>query len=699
MRYRWWMLGLALAALIAGGIWFRSQRQANVLLITLDTTRADRLGSYGYSLARTPVLDRLAAEGIVFDRAYTVAPLTMPAHASLLTGLYPQEHGLRTNGRGRLDPGLTSLASLLRQEGYDTGAFVASFVLDSKFGLDQGFDLYDDEFTSEEPAHDALHRQRHAGSVIDSALNWLCRPRSRPYFCWVHLYDPHAPYLNHSDLFQDEFKHRPYDAEIAFVDSQLDRLLTHLKSSRSDENTLVIVVGDHGEGLGDHAEIRHGQTLYNSTLQVPLIFRHPNTLIAGRRVSDPVSLVDLSPTILDHLGVQERRTITGRSLRPLLSGQPWSSRPCLGATDEPFLESGWSPLRCLIDGDWKYIRTTKPELYHLATDPREERNLLETEPERVESLQAQLADFESALETRVAADVQLSSSERRALASLGYLGSQSATREEGSFADDLPDIKDMLPYDVIVETAEQRLHDGQLDAAVEMLQSVLKHVPGHTAANWSLAQALIRQQKNAEALAVLHAFVALRPESYQGRLGLGLTLLPQDAAAGIAELRHALELDPERPEAPFNLALGLMDQQNFSEALDLLNSTLENDPQHAGAYQWRAYILTKNNQWDAALADCRQWVKYASDSPEAHLHLGQLLIRQGELLDADTHLALAEELAPQNPELQFTLGTIRWNLKQPDRARFHMERALQLKPDWPEANVWVRQLRESRSPR
>src|SRR5262245_49569433 len=206
--------------LIVGGIWLWPRPKPPVLLITLDTTRADRLGCYGYGGGRTPVLDALAEGGVLCERAYTVAPLTLPAHASLLTGLYPAENGVRTNGRGRLDDEIPTLAEVFRRQGYDTGAFVASFVLDRKFGLARGFKTYDDDFGGDEPVTDALHRQRHGKAVVDAALAWLKEKRSGPFFCWVHLYDPHFPYLAHEDLFGDEFADRPYDAEIGYVDQQ-----------------------------------------------------------------------------------------------------------------------------------------------------------------------------------------------------------------------------------------------------------------------------------------------------------------------------------------------------------------------------------------------------------------------------------------------------------------------------------------------
>src|SRR5665213_318660 len=300
MRRRILVLGSAAAMLAAAAVWLLSRpRPPHVLLITLDTTRADRLGCYGCTQSRTPVFDALASSGILCERALTVAPQTLPAHASMFTGLYPLESGVRTNGRGRLDESIPTLAQALKRQGYDTAAFVASFVVDRKFGLDAGFNTYDDDFVGDEPVGEAMQRQRRGESVVNAALQWLRLKREKPFFCWVHLYDPHAPYLAHTELFGNDYVDRPYDAEIAYVDLQAGRLVNFLKSRGLEQETLIVVVGDHGEGLGEHVEKGHGMTLYDESLHVPLIFRHVGRLPAGKRVPENISLVDLSPTILD----------------------------------------------------------------------------------------------------------------------------------------------------------------------------------------------------------------------------------------------------------------------------------------------------------------------------------------------------------------------------------------------------------------
>ena len=323
---------LAIAALALAFSWFvhwnrRSEagpgRGWNVVLITLDTTRADRLGCYGYARALTPALDELAAKGVLFEQAFCSAPLTLPSHATMLTGLHPPEHGLRVNAKKSLDSTTVTVAEVLRKAGYRTGAFIASFVLDSEFGLDGGFDVYDDgeaDNDSVQSAEAKVMQYRSGDRVTDAALKWLAGV-DEPFFCWVHLFDPHQPYRRHEALAGTAFAGKPsYDSEIAFADMQVRRLMDFLSGRHLSDRTLVVVVGDHGEGFGQHGEIDHGWMLYDTTMRVPLIFSLPGRVGQGQRSDALVSLVDLMPTILEFAGIERASTGMGRSLGAALSG-------------------------------------------------------------------------------------------------------------------------------------------------------------------------------------------------------------------------------------------------------------------------------------------------------------------------------------------------------------------------------------------
>lgn len=688
MRQRKLLWGAA-AALVAGLSWvvcsslIRTGPKPNLLLVTLDTTRADRLVCYGYAAGETPVLDSLAGEGVLCERAFTVAPITLAAHTTMFTGLYPAESGIVTNGRGRLHDSIPTLAEVLERQGYDTGAFVASFVLNSKFGLNRGFRTYDDEFASTEPGSDTMHRQRHGASVVEAALNWLGMKREKPFFCWVHLYDPHAPYMSHTDLFGNKYIDRPYDAEIAYVDRQVGRLVDFLKSSHADDQTLVVVVGDHGEGLGEHVEREHGMTLYDDALHVPLIFRHRGKLPAKTRVAENVSLVDLSPTFLDLLGLKDPRKTTGQSLKRALAGDAKADGVIFGATDVPFLVNEWSPLRCWIEGHWKYIRTTKPELYDLAADPHERRNLLEANPEVARELKARLADFEKRLAPREAIAVQLTEHERRVLEANGYLVGQGKAVPVGQSPTDLPDVKDMLPFDIEVDEAMKLVEGSSVKEGMDRLRDIIRRAPSHTDAHWNLAGLLRAASEFSEAEQVLRKMLAVKPHSAQGHSGLAVVLMQQGKTAeAMAEFQNTIDIDPDNAEARCTLARLLLAAGNSESALDQLNAALEVDPQHVASYQARAALFARLGRTADAVADYRSALKYAPDGPETHLKLGILLADEGDSDDGGRHLARAVELNPRNAEMHFALGAFLLNQQRYDAAIERLVNALELNPDY-----------------
>jgi arylsulfatase A-like enzyme/Flp pilus assembly protein TadD len=671
----------AFGLLAAVVVWAWPPQPPHILLITLDTTRADRLGCYGYAAAKTPVLDQLAAEGALCENACTVVPLTLPAHASLFTGLYPAESGVRTNGRGRLDAQIPTLAESLRQRGYQTAAFVGSFVLDRKFGLDDGFQSYDDRFVADPKAADAINRQRDGRSVVDAALEWLRLRRAGPFFCWVHLYDPHAPYLTHDELFGDEFTDRPYDAEIAYVDRQIGRLIEFLRSSELESRTLVIAVGDHGEGFGEHTERGHGMTLYEDALRVPLIVRQPGRVTPGGHFTARVSLVDLSPTMLELAGFADRRKISGASFARGLLGGNFAPSPSYAATDEPLLSNGWSPLRCWVDGGWKYIRTTRPEVYNLVEDPREEQDLAASCPQKVHEMEAALKAFESRLTIRDESETRLSSAERRALEGLGYLGASRPAPADRP-PEDLPDVKDMLAYETAVDEAANLMGAGALDSAIGRLRDVIRAAPRHARAHCLLASALKQTGQLDEGVAVLLDLLAMSPESREGHLGLGLALVERGRTdEALAEFLKAADIDPDYPEAHFNAALILMQSGRTEEALAQLTATLEIDRCHGPAHQWRAFLLEKRGELDEAIAGYQKALEFSPDAPFAHHGLGTVLAERGRTGEALRHLARAVELAPRDADFQYALGSLLVRQGRFREAIEPLRRALEIDPE------------------
>ena len=361
----------ALAAVFLGALACRSRPPVtSVLLVSIDTLRADHLGSYGHRAAQTPRLDALAARGARFERAVTVAPLTLPAHASLLTGTFPAFHGVRDNGGFYLGADQLTLGEMLKGRGYRTGGFVGAFVLDGRWGTSQGFDRYFDDFDLakyEGRGMDAV--QRRGDEVVDKASLWLAEDRERPFFAWVHLYDPHGPYAA-PEPYASRFPATPtgaYDAEIAWTDSLVGRLLDGLAADGRLDHTVVVVVGDHGESLGEHKEQLHGFFVYDATVRIPLIVAGPG--IPARTVRDPVRIVDVMPTVLEALGTPPPAAVQGESLLPLARGETRPTRTTLAETFYPRYHYGWSELRAVSDGRHTLIAAPRPELYDTETDP------------------------------------------------------------------------------------------------------------------------------------------------------------------------------------------------------------------------------------------------------------------------------------------------------------------------------------------
>jgi choline-sulfatase len=416
---RWWCAGAVLIGSLAGCTRNTAVAPpANVLIVTLDTTRADRLSAYGFQSVSMPAIDQLARDGILFQQATTVAPLTLPAHCSLLTGLYPQHHGVRDNADPPLDPTHRTLAEILHGRGFRTAAFIAASVLASDRGLSRGFDVYRDTATGSDGAASPSVR-RSGNEVIDEALAWLNGHEDSPFFVWIHLYDAHAPYRT-PEPYRTRYSADPYEGSLAFVDSQVDRVMYWLDSHHQLSRTLIVVAGDHGESLGDHGELEHGIFLYESALHVPLIMRVPG--VAPRRFVAITSLVDVMPTVLGLLRLPGPH-VDGLDLTPTIrgAGEPTDR---LVYSESLFPERfGWSALRAARDGRFKFIDAPRPELYDLEADPFEERNLYTTRSPTATALARGLEAFDALEGVPVSGPIDRVSAEVRArLRALGYIG-------------------------------------------------------------------------------------------------------------------------------------------------------------------------------------------------------------------------------------------------------------------------------------
>ena len=621
----------------------------NVLFITLDTTRADRLGCYGYKKAGTPTLDALAVRAMVFDDAQAPVPLTLPSHATMMTGRYPREHGLRVNARDRLDDARPTLAGIFRERGYRTAAFVASFVLNRRFGLDRGFETYDDEMGTAEPGEDALELERPANDVTERALKWLQTASNKPFFCWVHYYDPHHPYAPPA-----KFKERhpdPYDGEIAFVDSELKKIIDWLESKGLTDRTLVIVAGDHGESFGEHGEYGHTTFVYETNLHVPLMVMHPAAIPAGIRVKQPVSLVDLFPTVLDLFGWPKPQSLLGQSLAPAFKGDSPDPRTCYAESEYALSVHNWAPQRALISNEWKFVSSTKPELFDRRGDRSERRNLASDKPEVVARMRKGAEEFYRAMVPAPAAAVALSESARRGLEALGYV-SGGGTQGDEFLTPNLPDPKDLIDIMMDLKQVRRLLDADRFAEAVPLLEAAVKRSPRSSDILQRLGRCYMKTQRIEEA---------------------------------ILTLQTALEIDPEYRPTLRTLADAFMHARRLDDAIKHYKIVLDLMPDDSQTQFNLGTAYLQGEQIDEALKHLREAVKIKPDYGEALINLGNALLRKGDVDEARKILTQASTSQKLAGEAYFALAQLAMKQNRPDDVVQNLEKAIQLKPGYERA--------------
>ena len=654
-RRRAAFLALSLAVLPLAGCAREAEiRDPNLVLVTLDTVRADHLGCYGDRAAVTPWLDRLAAQGIRFAQASSPVPLTLPSHTSVLTGLLPPHHGLRNNGAGALRAGTATLATLLAGRGYRTGAFVGAFVLDRRFGLARGFEVYDDEIPRDPRAGVSLEAERPGREVVDRALAWLRRDDPRPFFLWVHLYDAHAPYMP-PPAWAARHPGRPYDGEVSEVDEQVGRVLAELDHRGLTERTVVAVAADHGEGLGEHGELTHGLLLYEPTLHVPLLLRAPGRL-QPRVVATPVSLVDLAPTLAGLLGKAfAKGSRDGRDLSAaLLRGDEPAGADLYAETRYPAI-FGWSPLAALRRRDLKYISGAQAELYDLRRDPREAANLMAqgAAAETARGFAARLAAIEAG--AVVTPHQPAPDAETRArLASLGYVAGAAPAAANSTPSRRSTDPKKVVALFQRFEQANAKLQDGKIDAALSELERLVADDPANPVFRGKLAAAWRDRGETAKAVPLYRQAAATAPEDPEAWYNLAAAL---QEGGQLAEARQAIEralkLDASRPEAHNTLGIIALAEGQLEEARGEFARTAELDPRNA---------LALNN-------------------------LGNVLRALRRPDEAERAYQRSAALAPRYAEPLNGLGTLEVERDRPRAALPYFEKALALAPGYHEVRL------------
>ena len=642
------MLLAAIVLVLLAAVHFQRSRAEgyNLLLITLDTTRADHLGCYGYRDAKTPVLDALADSGVKFNRSFCNVPLTLPSHATMMTGLYPPEHGCRVNGAHSLGEDLTTLAEVFASHGFRTAAFVAAFVLDSKFGIDRGFRTYDDyEVPDAEDIHDdnIMYRYRRADKVADAALAWLGKNSRKPFFCWAHFFDPHRPYYV-GRLHGQPDKLRGYDNEIAFMDSQIGRLIDYLKKNNLLEKTVVVAVGDHGESLGEHGEDEHGLLLYDSVMRVPLLISFPGHVPQGEVVEELVSTVDLFPTILDIFGWKPRGHTSGRSFTPALSGEAIPARAFYSETEFPLTEYGWSPLRGLTTPGWKYIEAPREELYDLRADPKELNNIIGERPEKASELKGLLSACEEDMTTRESSEVKLDELSQKVLESLGYLGGGSSRQKETASLRD-PKVAVGMRREFI--QAVEYSMNGETGKAESILLKLIKKSPESYAFRYKLAKMLYNQGKYKKARVEFGELVKMAPDEYRTHYNMGKTLAKLGLFDGaIDEFRVALEFDPEQTPGYNNLGIALLKTGRIQEAMDAFHKSISMDYNQVDPHNNLGNALLSLGRTDEAMKKFRCAVEVDPDFFEGHYNSGLILLNRGQYEEAAREFRRAVKLRP-----------------------------------------------------
>jgi len=592
---------------------------SNVLLITLDTTRADRLHCYGNKSIETPHLDRLATGGVLFSAAISPASTTLPSHGSILTGLYPYHHGARANGFTRLSDDQTTLAEVLSQQGYQTGAFISAYVVDSRFGLGQGFSFYDDylEVTSESIAQ--LMPERLGSVTTDRAIEWLRKTGDKKFFAWVHLFDPHQPYTPPPE-FAEKYKGFLYDGEIAFADSQIGRLLKVLEERGVLDQTMVVVIGDHGQGMLQHMELTHGFFVYNSTVRVPLIMSCGQKLGGGVHIRRAVSAVDVMPTLLSLLGVDASLKFDGEDLTQPPSTAP---RAIFSDTLEGLNECAVAPQMAVLEGPMKYIYGPDPELYDVSVDPDEEKNIITEHADVAERLKGLLAAFydnDLAKGGYLATTEQLTSEEIQQLQALGYAGGGGGPLVPG--AGSLPDPKKVMPLIMRVDSSYDVYEREGPQAAAKYLEKIIEDAPDFYMALRTLATFLVQTKDFEKARQVLERCLQIHPD-------IPFPLVPLGRIYA-----HAGE---------------------YEKSIDSLEKALKACPDDYGALTWLGRLYLSRGQPQKAV---QYLLRAAMVRPSDQSVAEQLASAMSQAGRADEAIGIFKDRLSKNPNLGFVRNAL-----------------------------------------
>jgi arylsulfatase A-like enzyme/Flp pilus assembly protein TadD len=655
------------------------EEDLNVLLISIDTMRPDRLSCYSTKYLKTPHIDGLAARGVVFDRAFAHTPMTLPSHVDILVGATPLYHGVHENSKSILAKDFLTLAEYLKEKGYSTGAFIGSFSLDSRFGLNQGFDVYDESYPSKTSS--ISPPERNASQVIQAALGWLDKQNSK-WFLFIHIWDPHAPY-SPPQPFKEEFKNDLYSGEVAYVDSELEKLFDDLKNKELMKNTLIVLTGDHGEALGDHGELAHGYFAYNSTLWIPLIIAGPG--VEPGRVDDYVCHIDIFPTICDILKIEKPPFLQGVSLVPLMRGKKIGKRAIYFESMDAYYNRGWAPLRGFIEEKRKFIDSPLPEYYNLENDFNEQNNLVQKiDFERQKKEMRDLMDSLSSSQ-KMQGPQKIDRETREKLRSLGYISSPVSKFKENYGPED--DLKTLLPFEQKHSGAMVLLEQNKVAEAVKVLNDVIKNRKDFTKAYMTLSDIYQFGGLGEDALAIMESGYKNNPEDYGIISSYGILLIKQGKLdKGIEILQKALEIIDYDPDVWTHLGIAYGQKGEPQKALDCYEKALSLDNKDAmiyynkGLFHLSIYMQTKRAQDHARALECfKKAIELDSGLASAYNGLGVTYRIGGQIDYAISVWEKTLELSPDYDLPLYNLGVAYLEKGNKARALKYFEKYLLLK--------------------
>jgi len=615
----------------------------NVLIITIDTLRADRLGIYGATNVETPNMDRLARQGAWAPQSDAPVPLTRPSHVSLFTGRYPSEHGIRDNLSAPLNADVPLLATIFQQEGFATAAFVASSVLDRQSGLARGFDVYSDRF-------DKGADQRTGDVVTAEAIGWLRSPPKPKSFAWIHLYDPHAPY-SPPEPFASRYAGRPYDGEVAFCDELVGRVATALGETGRLDNTLLVVTSDHGEALGEHGEDVHGYFVYEATLRVPLILHGPG-VTPGTTVRTVARTIDLFPTILDLIGIGANQQSSGRSLAPALRGEQLPDEPAFAESLVPLLHYGWSDLRSVRDGRWKYILAPRAELYDLEADPGERRNRAGEQDTRARAMRSGLeSQLRKERSLPKSADTSgLSPDVLERLGALGYVSPGGSPDKKSAGADPKDKLEEYKTLSGLMQQALVAMRAGRSAEAVQHLREVARRGLDSYEVHFYLGRALAGGRQWRDAALEYEKATRKFPAGAEAWRGLGESRIAlHDPRGAIGAFETLVSLTPQDPVALMQLGESYRDLSRWDDATRTIQRALSIDPGPAQYWNSLGTVLGSSGKMPEAEHAFGEAVKRDPANGLYHYNHGLALQQLGRRDDAITEFRQAQALGYRAP--------------------------------------------------